>query len=91
MIFIEQPKAPLIICSVLNDIKKAKIEFTPDIMLTLLKCTNHPTSIRDLLKEISEGKEADFKEAILETADRCMHKEANLDRMSEIAKIGWFV
>ena len=90
MIYIEQPKAPLIILAVLKDIRKAKIEFTPDIMLTLLS-TNHPTSIRDLLKEISEGKEADFKEAILETADRCMHKEANLDRMSEIAKIGWFV
>ena len=90
MIYIEQPKAPLIIWAVLKDIRKAKIEFTPDIMLTLLKCTNHPTSIRDLLKEIPSGKEADFKEAILGMVDRRKHTDTNLETMRNIANIGGF-
>ena len=70
--------------------KEQEREFLPEDMLRFLKGTNHHLSIRDMLKNIPEGKEADFKEAICSAVECREHTEANLERMKEIAKIGGF-
>ena len=87
---IEQVKSPLTIKVALDRAAKLGFELTPDAMIDILKCTNHKVSIRDVLKMVPEGKEADFKEAICSAVEHREHTEANLERMREIAKIGGF-
>ena len=87
---IEQVKSPLTIKVALDRVAKAGLELTPEAMINILKCTNHKVSIRDVLKMIPEGKEAEFKEAICSAVECREHTEANLERMREIAKIGGF-
>ena len=89
-IHIEQAKSPATINLVFIWMKKQEREFLPEDMLVFLKGTNHHLSIRDMLKNIPEGKEADFKEAICSAVEHREHTEANLERMREIAKIGGF-
>ena len=87
---IEQVKSPLTIKVALDRVAKAGLELTPEAMIMILKCTNHKVSIRDVLKMVPEGKEAEFKEAICSMAEHREHTDANLERMREIAKIGGF-
>ena len=87
---IEQVKSPLTIKVALDRAAKLGFELTPDATIDILKCTNHRTSIRDILKAVPEGKEVDFKEAICSMAEHRAHTDANLERMKEIAKIGVF-
>ena len=89
-IHIEQAKSPATINLILKRMKKQEREFLPKDMLVFLRVTNHHLSIRDMLKNIPEGKEADFKEAICSAVEHREHTEANLERMREIAKIGGF-
>ena len=89
-IHIEEARSPATINLILKRMKKQEREFLPKDMLVFLRVTNHHLSIRDMLKNIPEGKEAEFKEAICSMAEHREHTDANLERMREIAKIGGF-
>ena len=89
-IHIKQAKSPATINLIFKEMKEQEREFLPEDMLDHLKGTNHHLIIRDMLKNIPEGKEADFKEAICSAVEHREYTEANLERMREIAKIGGF-
>lgn len=85
---------PLFIYNALKKMHKCEIEFTPDVLVNFLKCTNHPTSIRDLLKEfdnISENKIYNFKDAICSMVERREHRNDNVEKIKELALKGGFV
>ena len=68
-----------------------KEEFTPEIMMDYLKHTNIVANVRDMLELIPEGKEAEFKEAVLSAVERRKVAPINIPRIREIAERGGFL
>ena len=68
-----------------------KEEFTPEIMMEYLKHTNIVANVRDMLELIPEGKEAEFKEAVLSAVERRKVAPINIPRIREIAERGGFL
>ena len=68
-----------------------KEEFTPEIMIEYLKHTNIVANVRDMLELIPEGKEAEFKEAVLSAVERRKVAPINIPRIREIAERGGFL
>ena len=68
-----------------------KEEFTPEIMIEYLKHTNIVANVRDMLELIPEGKEAEFKEAVLSAVERRNVAPINIPRIREIAERGGFL
>lgn len=82
------------IYSALKKTRECGIEFTPDVLINFLKCTNHPTSIRDLLKEmenIHEDNLPNFREAICAMVERREHRNDNFEKIKNLAQKGGFI
>ena len=84
---IEESKVLLVIDEEMGYAK----EFSPDDIIKYIKNTNSPISIRGLLTKIPEGKEAEYKEAILSMVERREHASANIETMRKIAERGGFL
>ena len=65
-------------------------EFTPEEMMEYLKHTNIVANVRDMLSLIPEGKEAEFKEAVLSAVERRNVAPINIKTIQGIAKRGGF-
>lgn len=91
---IEKPKLPIVINDIIRNMHRCNIEFTDDVLINFLKYTNHPISIRDLLKEfdnIPDNELYKFKSELCSMVERRIHHDKNFEKMKNLANKGGFL